>query len=111
MGKWSELCICATIAGRVGEETFQGNCRINGSQTQLPVRSITRAHCIIIIIIIIINSIITIIIIINSIITIMIMNITIISDTIATTINNARTAAQLFTIDKSRGNNVGEIIF
>ena len=102
MGKWWGLCICATIAGRVGEETFQGNCRINGSQTQLPVRSITRAHCIIIIIIIII---------INSIITIMIMNITIISDTIATTINNARTAAQLFTIDKSRGNNVGEIIF
>ena len=103
MGKWSGLCICATIAGRVGEETFQGNCRINGSQTQLPVRSITRAHRIIIVIIIII--------IINSIITIMIMNITIISDTIATTINNARTAAQLFTIDKSRGNNVGEIIF
>ena len=103
MGKWWGLCICATIAGRVGEETFQGNCRINGSQTQLPVRSITRAHRIIIVIIIII--------IINSIITIMIMNITIISDTIATTINNARTAAQLFTIDKSRGNNVGEIIF
>ena len=116
MGKWWGLCICATIAGRVGEETFQGNCRINGSQTQLPVRSITRAHrIIIVIIIIIINSIITIMImiimIINSIITIMIMNITIISDTIATTINNARTAAQLFTIDKSRGNNVGEIIF
>ena len=100
MGKWWGLCICATIAGRVGEETFQGNCRINGSQTQLPVRSITRAHRIIIVIIIII---------INSIITIMIMNITIISDTIATTINNARTAAQLFTIDKSqqcRRNNI-----
>ena len=44
MEEWAGLCICATIKGRVGEETFQGNCRINGSQTQLPARSITRAH-------------------------------------------------------------------
>ena len=115
MGKWWGLCICATIAGRVGEETFQGNCRINGSQTQLPVRSITRAHrIIIVIIIIIINSIITIMImiimIINSIITIMIMNITIISDTIATTINNAR-ALPHNSSQLTNRNNVGEIIF
>ena len=42
MGEWGVgLCICATIKGREREETFQGNCRINGSQTQLPVRSIT----------------------------------------------------------------------
>ena len=45
MGEWVGLCICATIKGRVSGwgRNLSGNCGINGSQTQLPARSIMRA--------------------------------------------------------------------
>ena len=45
LGEWVGLCICATIKGRVSGwgRNLSGNCGINGSQTQLPARSITRA--------------------------------------------------------------------